>query len=204
MLGAPPNCRPECVINADCPSNRACIQQKCRDPCDGSCGFNAECHVRNHQPVCFCYDNYEGDPYAGCSPEKGKWRMNFSLVNGFILDLIFLVWLLFPLFYYPCDKKINESKHTHSLKIKISQLYTMSQLMFAIRVPVLQMLFVENVMVLAPVLACLITLVILMLTVSRNAYKIPNVHMTKPALRISVWTRVPLTAFVVVMLNVAL
>lgn len=79
----------------------------------------------------------------------------------------------------------------------------MSQLMFAIRVPVLQMLFVENVMVLAPVLACLITLVILMLTVSRNAYKIPNVHMTKPALRISVWTRVPLTAFVVVMLNVA-
>lgn len=79
----------------------------------------------------------------------------------------------------------------------------MSQLMFAIQVPVLQMLFVENVMVLAPVLACLITLVILMLTVSRNACKILNVHMTKPALIINVWTRVPLTAFVVVLLSVA-
>lgn len=72
MLGAPPNCRPECVINSDCPTNRACIQQKCKDPCDGSCGFNAECHVRNHQPVCFCYNGYEGDPYAGCSPIPGK------------------------------------------------------------------------------------------------------------------------------------
>jgi len=25
MIGSPPNCRPECVINSDCPSDKACI-----------------------------------------------------------------------------------------------------------------------------------------------------------------------------------
>nr|1OIG_A Chain A, Dumpy, isoform Y len=24
--------RPECVLNSDCPSNQACVNQKCRDP----------------------------------------------------------------------------------------------------------------------------------------------------------------------------
>jgi hypothetical protein len=40
-VGAPPNCRPECVLNAECPSNKACIQQRCGDPCSGACGYNA-------------------------------------------------------------------------------------------------------------------------------------------------------------------
>lgn len=72
MFGAPPNCRPECIINTDCPSNRACITQKCSDPCDGVCGFNAECHVQNHQPICFCIGGYRGDPYTQCEAQPGK------------------------------------------------------------------------------------------------------------------------------------
>ena len=44
-IGPPPNCRPECVINAECPPIRACIQQKCGDPCSGACGINAKCDV---------------------------------------------------------------------------------------------------------------------------------------------------------------
>lgn len=46
FIGAPPNCRPECVLNSECPSQQACIQQKCKDPCPGSCGFEAS--------KCFC------------------------------------------------------------------------------------------------------------------------------------------------------
>lgn len=72
MLGAPPNCRPECVIHQDCPSNRACLAQKCQDPCSGSCGFNAKCLAQNHQPICTCIDGYEGDPYASCTLRQGK------------------------------------------------------------------------------------------------------------------------------------
>nr|CAD7425818.1 unnamed protein product [Timema monikensis] len=68
MLGAPPNCRPECLIHQDCPTHLACVRNKCRDPCVGSCGFNAQCTVHNHQPVCACNQGYEGDPFSGCNP----------------------------------------------------------------------------------------------------------------------------------------
>ena len=66
-VGAPPNCRPECLINADCPSSLACLQQKCQDPCPGSCGTGAVCRVISHQPVCNCQPGYSGDPYVRCS-----------------------------------------------------------------------------------------------------------------------------------------
>lgn len=41
-IGSPPSCRPECVINSECPLNEACINQKCIDPCPGSCGQSGE------------------------------------------------------------------------------------------------------------------------------------------------------------------
>lgn len=65
-VGAPPNCRPECVINSDCPSDLACIRQKCKDPCPGSCGINAQCIVKNHMPICRCYENFIGDAFIEC------------------------------------------------------------------------------------------------------------------------------------------
>lgn len=40
-FGKPPNCRPECVVNSDCPSDKSCIAERCRNPCEGSCGFNS-------------------------------------------------------------------------------------------------------------------------------------------------------------------
>lgn len=73
MFGAPPNCRPECVINQDCPSNRACIRQRCEDPCIGTCGFNALCNTQHHQPKCSCLDGYEGDPYTGCHMHQSEY-----------------------------------------------------------------------------------------------------------------------------------
>lgn len=67
-IGQSPNCRPECTISPECPSNLACIKEKCRDPCPGSCGVNAQCTVRNHNAVCTCLVGYEGDPTTQCSP----------------------------------------------------------------------------------------------------------------------------------------
>ena len=66
MIGSPPNCRPECVINSDCPSDKACINRKCQDPCPGLCGVNANCRVRNHVPICVCNQGYIGDPFSSC------------------------------------------------------------------------------------------------------------------------------------------
>jgi len=66
FVGAPPNCRPECVSNSECASHLACINQKCRDPCPGQCGQNAECRVVSHSPRCFCLQGYVGDPFTAC------------------------------------------------------------------------------------------------------------------------------------------
>jgi hypothetical protein len=76
-IGAPPNCRPECSINSECPSNRACINEKCRDPCPGSCGLNAICNVINHIVHCTCSEYDTGDPFTNCFP-KPPPRKNFD------------------------------------------------------------------------------------------------------------------------------
>lgn len=67
-IGTPPNCRPECTIHQECPSTRACVHEKCVDPCPGSCGPNAVCHVTNHIPICSCFDGYIGNPFTSCQP----------------------------------------------------------------------------------------------------------------------------------------
>lgn len=59
-------CRPECIINSDCPSHLACLAKHCRNPCQGVCGQNAECSVVNHVPVCSCLSGYSGDPFTSC------------------------------------------------------------------------------------------------------------------------------------------
>jgi hypothetical protein len=90
MLGAPPNCRPECVINQDCPSHLACLNNKCKDPCAGSCGYNAQCTVFNHQPSCNCLSGFEGDPFSGCTAIQGTcfkdiFRLFVSLLSSHCL-----------------------------------------------------------------------------------------------------------------------
>lgn len=90
MLGAPPNCRPECLIHADCPTKLACLQSKCRDPCTGSCGFNAKCTVINHQPVCSCESGYQGDPFSGCNAVAGTFYfINQIIIHTFLLKLLY-------------------------------------------------------------------------------------------------------------------
>lgn len=67
-IGTPPTCRPECVVSSECPQNEACSNQKCRDPCPGTCGIGAKCTVINHNPICSCLPRYTGDPFVRCQP----------------------------------------------------------------------------------------------------------------------------------------
>lgn len=85
FVGAPPTCRPECVISSDCPKNEACTNQKCRDPCPGSCGRNTICNVINHNPVCVCRPGMTGDPFINCFPprKKGFFKDIFSNIIFF-------------------------------------------------------------------------------------------------------------------------
>lgn len=70
FIGSPTNCRPECVSNSECSSHLACINQKCRDPCPGTCGANAECRVVSHTPNCICVIGFVGDPFTQCMPQQ--------------------------------------------------------------------------------------------------------------------------------------
>jgi hypothetical protein len=45
------------------------VNEKCRDPCEGSCGLYAKCFVNNHVPVCLCPDGFTGDPFRQCNPK---------------------------------------------------------------------------------------------------------------------------------------
>lgn len=69
-FGAPPNCRPECVVSSECSSQQACVNQKCKDPCPGTCGVHAQCQVINHNPICSCPTGYIGDPFEQCTQKR--------------------------------------------------------------------------------------------------------------------------------------
>lgn len=80
-------CRPECTVNTDCPYNKACLRNKCQDPCPGVCGSTAICQVINHVPTCSCAVGYTGNPYSYChiiinEPSKYDLCMDkFSFLN---------------------------------------------------------------------------------------------------------------------------
>ncbi|XP_052567570.1 delta-like protein C isoform X3 [Culex pipiens pallens] len=59
--------RAECLDHSECiRSDQACRDGKCINPCNGVCGINANCEVRNHVPVCSCPRGMSGDPFVSC------------------------------------------------------------------------------------------------------------------------------------------
>ena len=77
MIGSAPNCRPECLVSSDCPPLSACINQKCVDPCPGTCASNADCRVINHSPICNCASGFTGDGFKDCHPMPVVGKMLF-------------------------------------------------------------------------------------------------------------------------------
>lgn len=72
-------CRPECVMNNDCPTQLACIRNKCKDPCPGTCGENAICNVYNHIPICSCPAGMSGNAFIQCRPFESKLLTQIDL-----------------------------------------------------------------------------------------------------------------------------
>lgn len=60
-----------CRANNDCPSDRACVNGQCLNPClyENPCSSRAECSVHNHLAVCRCPPGLLGNPYVDCRPE---------------------------------------------------------------------------------------------------------------------------------------
>lgn len=93
-IGAPPNCRPECLISTECPQDKSCINQRCTDPCPGTCGYLARCQTVNHNPICSCPSGYTGDPFVRCVKEESKilifffYDLNTNFRNVFLKPLL--------------------------------------------------------------------------------------------------------------------
>lgn len=103
-------CRPECIMNSDCPSNKACQQQKCQDPCPGTCGQNAICQVVNHLPTCNCVVGYSGDPYRLCiKPVERKKEFILKKISWICLNIT-------DPFYFSHSHGICESLSTVSMR----------------------------------------------------------------------------------------
>jgi len=67
FLGDPfTRCYPECVEHEECPRHKACFSFRCTDPCEGACGINANCEVKNHKAICSCPKDYVGHPFERC------------------------------------------------------------------------------------------------------------------------------------------
>ena len=57
----------QCLTNADCPLTKACISDKCVDPCLSTfCGERAQCNVEFHKSHCYCPQGLQGNPLVKC------------------------------------------------------------------------------------------------------------------------------------------
>lgn len=79
FIGVPPSCRPECTGSSECSQNKACVNNKCIDPCPGTCGQNTKCLVVNHNPICSCSNGYTGDPFVHCAKIESMCKFQSSI-----------------------------------------------------------------------------------------------------------------------------
>lgn len=88
FTGSPPACRPECTVSSECAPHLSCINQKCVDPCPGTCGLNANCQTVNHSPICSCRTGHTGDPFTRCFPIPRKnIILKYFILNKYMLFL---------------------------------------------------------------------------------------------------------------------
>lgn len=50
------------------------MQNKCKDPCPGTCGQNAQCDVVNHIPMCSCPSGFTGNAFVTCRPTPRMYQ----------------------------------------------------------------------------------------------------------------------------------
>ncbi|XP_066980062.1 uncharacterized protein [Macrobrachium rosenbergii] len=67
--------RGDCQDHSQCRDQEACYAYTCQNPCytdvGSVCGENAQCNVKNHQPVCSCPPGYDGNPLTECRIGRG-------------------------------------------------------------------------------------------------------------------------------------
>lgn len=79
-------CRPECLLNNDCPKLQACSRNKCIDPCRDNCGENAICEVINHIAMCQCPPDRTGNAFIKCTPIQQQQQQLSKIYSNDFMD----------------------------------------------------------------------------------------------------------------------
>lgn len=82
-----------CRADTDCPSNKACINMKCIDPCtrNNPCIKPSECTVYNHRTDCACPPGYIGNIGTSCKKSKTYFLSTLYLVIKSIIKCSFTI-----------------------------------------------------------------------------------------------------------------
>lgn len=119
-------CRPECVTNNDCPSDRACLNNKCKDPCPGVCGQNALCQVVKHTPSCTCLEGYTGNPFSACHeppppPSKNYCYYSHRTFNNITTRANFIIQnkISNRVYHHLADRIVSVVKSTIMLSVLV-------------------------------------------------------------------------------------
>ena len=65
---------PDCVSDAQCSTDKACVHERCQDLClvENPCGTNSNCRTSLHRPTCTCPDGWGGNPQVACYKPECK------------------------------------------------------------------------------------------------------------------------------------
>lgn len=139
-------------MDEDCPTTLACVCDKCKNPCDGTCGPNAHCTVLYHRAHCICNGGFTGDPFTGCSQVILCKSLFFSL-RWFHFEHCFYSHFLL----YILNKKMNHLNLVIHLLVELMHYANKEMMLDHVNV-------FRNIMV------------IRILNVDQNVYPIQNVH----------------------------
>lgn len=86
------------MISSDCPGDKACIGNKCVNPCTQNvCGIKATCKAINHSPLCSCPPPLIGNPFDECIIQIGNYMIFIFVI------LVFNFLRIFMLSLFPCN-----------------------------------------------------------------------------------------------------
>lgn len=115
-------------MNSDCSSNKACIKQRCVDPCLGSCGIGTQCTVVNHVPMCTCLQDYTGDPFSNCYPSPAPCKNTIYFFISTNTDSMMTMdqhYFNKLIFQYRHQKKIHVIHHLVDQMLYVMRVYAL-------------------------------------------------------------------------------
>lgn len=88
-------CRPECIQDSECDRTRACVNNKCVDPCIGVCGGELSILITIY--LCQVWSNCYLNTILCCAT---FWTIDIRIIHNHDKHLSLILWSEFPVLKY--------------------------------------------------------------------------------------------------------